>query len=132
MAKDKEQKMMRLRFRKPVTLPGPDGEPVQHMPTSADVCPCSDEAWDAVNRGDADLEPPPGESMGDFTQPRPEEIPERLRRASHTEAALPAVPVVPTGAVVTMTPKEAEKAREAAAAPPPAEEDTSRRHGRNK
>jgi hypothetical protein len=48
--------------------------------------PVSDDAWKAVNEGHADLDPPPGEAVGDWVQPHP---PEWVTRA---DVPLPRTP----------------------------------------
>lgn len=78
-----EEKTMRLRFRKAVTIAG-----VQHTANSVDTVPQGDEAWNAVNCGDADLDPAPG--LGNPPQPFP---PEYVQRSEATEAPLPQAPV---------------------------------------
>ena len=80
---------VRLRFRRAVTLAG-----ATHSGTEVATVEATDEAWDAVNRGDADLDPPPGTAMGDFVQPFP---PAKL-----TESESPTPPMfagTPAGAV---------------------------------
>lgn len=82
-----EPRTMRLRFRHDWTLAGKT-----HLAGSMDRVPVNDEAWDAVNLGHADLDPPPGVAG----QPFP---PEDVRRDETTEAPLPAPPItaVPSG-----------------------------------
>jgi uncharacterized membrane protein len=68
---------MRVRFRHGHTLAGK-----AYTAGTAAVVPQSDEAWDAVDKGHCDLEPPPG--VGGQPQ-----VPERLARSEATEAPAP-------------------------------------------
>jgi hypothetical protein len=71
------EKTMRVRFRRPATVAG-----VTYLGGQAASVPQSDEAWDAVDRGECDLDPPPGVAG----QPQ---VPERLTRSEATEAPAP-------------------------------------------
>lgn len=77
MAKAKDEQKISLRFRRTISLPGSDGQ-VLHQANSKAMVDNTDEAWDAVNRGDADLDPPAGQEG----QPiKPEDIPDKLTKA---------------------------------------------------
>jgi hypothetical protein len=93
----KEPETMRLRFRRGATIDGKTFAGGAH-----EAVEISDDAWAAVNRGDADLDPPPGVAG----QPNPEDIPEEL-----TDAPAPA-PLTPmmqqaAAAVPVASPKAA-------------------------
>jgi hypothetical protein len=51
--------------------------------------PLSDEAWKAVNEGHADCDPPPGTTVGEFTQPFP---PDWVTGGPSTVVPLPGTP----------------------------------------
>ena len=69
MAEDKKvENPVRLRFRRSVAL---GGKTVQAG--AVESFEQSDAVWEAVNRGDADLDPPPGTRLGDGVQPKPPE-----------------------------------------------------------
>jgi hypothetical protein len=90
---------MRVWVRRGFTAPGDDDKPVRHAAGGFAVVRVTDEAWEAVNRGDADLNPPPGVAG----QPFP---PEFVRKSEATD-----VPAPPVGAVDprTLTPQPAAK-----------------------
>jgi hypothetical protein len=102
-----EEPTMRVRFRTSATVAG-----VAYRATDLGVVPQSDEAWDAVDRGVCDLDPPPGVAG----QPQ---VPERLARTEKTEA--PAPPVVAgaaqTAALTPTTPQARRAAKQAEAQP---------------
>lgn len=93
----KGEETMRLRFRRAVSLGGKSC-----LAGTVDSVPVTDEAWDAVDRGDADLDPPPGVRG----QPYP---PERLARSEASEAPVPPTPgtiqAVPPRAPAESAPK---------------------------
>lgn len=74
----KKEEIVRLRFRRTTTLAG-----TVHPANSHNAVTADDDAWAAVNRGDADMDPPPGVDG----QPFP---PEQL-----TQAPPPQTPVMP-------------------------------------
>lgn len=88
--KDKDEPQMRLRFRHAVTIDGRD-----FTAGSVDTVPQSDEAWDAVNAGHADLDPLPGVRG----QPFP---PDWVKRSEATEA--PVLPPAVAAAAAAQTP----------------------------
>jgi hypothetical protein len=55
MPKKDEPDILRLRFRRTTALAG-----TVHAANTHTAVEATDEAWAAVNRGDADLDPPPG------------------------------------------------------------------------
>lgn len=73
------EEVMSLRFRHPHTV---DGQ--AYLPGSIATVAVSEEAWQAVNEGHADLDPPPGVAG----QPFP---PEELRRDESTDVPLPQI-----------------------------------------
>lgn len=93
----KKEEVVRLRFRRTVTLAG-----TVHPANSHDTVPADDEAWAAVNRGDADMDPAPGVDG----QPFP---PEQLTQAPSPTPPMFATPATP-GTVSTAAPKGAEGA----------------------
>jgi hypothetical protein len=69
MAEEKKiENPVRLRFRRSASL---GGKTVQAG--AVESFEPSDEVWEAVNRGDADLDPPPGTKIGEGVQPTPPE-----------------------------------------------------------
>lgn len=69
MAEEKKtENPVRLRFRRSASL---GGKTVQAG--AVESFEQSDEVWEAVNRGDADLDPPPGTKVGEGVQPTPPE-----------------------------------------------------------
>lgn len=70
---------MRIRFRRGCTIDG-----VDYGPGKAELVPQSQEAWEAVNRGDGDLDPPPGVNG----QPFPPEFVQRDERSEAPGAVL--------------------------------------------
>jgi hypothetical protein len=72
---------MRLRFRRGATL---DGKTI--AAGAVEFVKVTDEAWEAVNRGDADLDPPPGSKFANGAQPYP---PEWVTKDETTEAPVP-------------------------------------------
>lgn len=88
MAKDKGPETMLLRFRRTHAIKG-----VTYPANVNAAVPNCDEAWDAVNLGIADLDPPAG-TQG---QVGVEHIPARLTSAPAPPSALaaPAAPVPP-------------------------------------
>jgi hypothetical protein len=91
MPKKDTPETVRLRFRRTVTV----GDRT-FAANSVDTVEATDEVWDAVNRGDADLEPAPGVDG----QPFP---PERLTQAPAPTPPMFATPAVP-GTVSTAGP----------------------------
>jgi len=90
MPKDKEPATVRLRFRRTTTLGG-----TVHAANSLSAVEATDEAWDLVDKGAADLDPPPGVDG----QPFP---PEHLTTAPAATPAMFAAPgagVAPAGTV---------------------------------
>jgi hypothetical protein len=81
---DDSDQPARLRFRRSATIGGKT-----IAAGSVDSFEQSDEVWEAVNKGDADLDPAPGEAVGSWRQPFP---PEWVNRDDTTEA--PVRPVV--------------------------------------
>lgn len=77
---DKDKKTMRLYFRRSSTIGA-----VTHLAGSFDTVEVTDEAWRAVNRGDADVNPPPGTGG----QPHPDDIPDWVKESEATEAPQP-------------------------------------------
>jgi hypothetical protein len=91
MPKKDTPDVVRLRFRRTTTLAG-----AVRQANSVDSLEATDEVWDAVNRGDADMEPAPGVDG----QPFP---PERLTQAPAPTPPMFATPAVP-GTVSTAGP----------------------------
>lgn len=85
MAKEtsKGPEVMLLRFRRTTMIKG-----VTYPANANAAVPNCDEAWDAVNAGQADLDPPPG-TPG---QVGVEHIPERLTSAPAPPSALAGAP----------------------------------------
>lgn len=99
--KDTAPETMRLRFRRGSTIGAKT-----FAAGSVDHVEVTDDAWQAVNRGDADLDPPPG-SPG---QPKPEDMPDFVTEAPapnpltpmmQQAAGVAAVPAKPTAPAVT-------------------------------
>ena len=63
---------MRLKFRRPFTIKG-----VEYAAGKHEAVEITDEAWQAVNSGAADLDPLPGVQG----QPHPEDIPDWVTRS---------------------------------------------------
>jgi hypothetical protein len=104
----------RVRFRRGVTL----GK-TTHAAGTVDTVEQSDELWEAVNRGDADLDPAPGEKLGNGTQPFP---PEWVGRDETTDAPIPPAPVAATAQPVKSPPPPANPTRTVAATAEPTPE----------
>lgn len=79
---------MRVWVRHAVTIDGTD-----YGANGFAFVPVTDEAWQAVSNGHADLNPPPGERLANGVQPFP---PEWVNRDETTEAPAPRPPVVAT------------------------------------
>lgn len=87
----KKDELVGLRFRRAATLDG-----ATYAANSRAVVTATDEAWDLVDTGVADLDPPSGQPLGDGTQPFP---PERLTTAPAPVSPLTvATPVAPAPA----------------------------------
>jgi hypothetical protein len=100
-----EEPTMLVRFRRPSTI----GGRTYRAGSGREAVPQSEEAWAAVNRGDCDLDPPPGEAG----QPFP---PEELQADDSTDVPASPPPLVQTVAAV---PAAAPRSRPARAEPVP-------------
>src|SRR5262245_58045791 len=105
---------MVLRFKHDVTLGG-----VNYAAGTKDKVPITDDAWKAVNEGHADCDPPPGTTVGDWTQPEPPDWvtggPSTVVPLPGTSSAPPAPKAGKTGHEKVPVPEPTEKPSE----PPP-------------
>lgn len=92
-----QPKTMLLRFRRDCTLKNEEGKSATFAAASLAAVEVNDEAWECVNRGDADLQPPPGEKG----QPFP---PDWVNRSEETDAPLPQAAQVPPAQQATAAP----------------------------